>query len=269
MVTVQSTPGLIARYRELLVSDWNKSLPRDVLSLLWAIVGQEATGKAEPLLQFLNPNDTAAFPLDIFRSIVARIADGTRFVRLAELPPLRPDYLPPKKPSSIARQACLLTTYLTLSAHTTVTGNTDFLADVQALAFQASLHFVLPELQKKHEVEHALLLHSALLFSVGYSAYEPAHYAYMTSMIHGYLGDEEQRLRSLFASFRFTPPEDHSYLTKAQEFWTELLDQNKTEEAERFLLSLHWWSLPAQQDEVREMVVDAFKYILTSHRGRE
>ena len=44
----------------------------------------------------------------------------------------------------------------------------------------------------------------------------------------------------------------------------DLLDQNKPEEAERFLLSLHWWSLPAQQDEVREMVVAAFKYILTS-----
>ncbi len=141
--------------------------------------------------------------------------------------------------------------------------------DVLALAFQAAIHFMLPELQRKYEAEHSLVLHAAVLFAVGYSAYEPAQYAYMMSMIHGYLGDENQRLRALFASFRFTSPQDHSYLTKAQELWTELLDQNRYEEAERFLLSLHRLSLPAQQDEVREMVVEAFKYILRTKRSQE
>jgi hypothetical protein len=183
-------------------------------------------------------------------------------VRLSRLPELPTDYVPPTRPSSLARQANKLAVYLTLQAHTAVAGKTEFLADVQALAFQAAIHFVLPEVRRKHPLEHSLLLHSAVLFAISYSAYEPAHYAYMMSMIHDYLGDQEQRLRSLYASFRFTPPQDHSYRTKAQEFWSELLDQNRSEEAERFLLSLHWWSLPSQGDEIREMIVDAFKYIL-------
>ena len=68
-------------------------------------------------------------------------------------------------------------------------------------------------------------------------------------------------------AFRFTSPEDHSYLTKAQEYWSELLDQAKFKEAEDFLFSLHWWSLPTQQDEVRDMVVDAVKFMLLAKRN--
>ena len=39
-------------------------------------------------------------------------------------------------------------------------------------------------------------------------------------------------------------------------------------EAERFLLSLQSWSLPEQQDEVRTMVVEALKHIVSTN-GRK
>ena len=269
MVTVRSTPESVSTYRDLLVSEWSKSLPQEVLSLLWtSLGGRSSSGETAALFQLLDPNDAAAFPSDYFQSIVVRIADGTRFIKLADLPELPTVAHPLKRLSSLARQANKLATYLTLPALTTVTGNTDFFVDVLALTFQAAIHFVLPDLRRKHEAEHALLLHSAVLFAVGYVAHDPAHYSYMMSMIHGYMGDENQMLRSLFASFRFTSPQDHSYLTKAQEYWTELLDLNRYEEAERFLLSLDKWTLPAQQDEVREMVVAAFKYIVRTNRAK-
>jgi hypothetical protein len=262
MVTVEATSRALSTYKELLVSDWTKSLPNEVVSLLWnSLGGHESVGETSPLWQILDPNEASVFPLDFFQSIVVRITDGTSFVRLAGLPDLPVKYDPPKTPSIVARRANRLATYLTLPAHVAIAGETGFFMDVLALGFQAAIHFVLPELRRKHEAEHSILLHSAVLFCVGYSAYEPAHYAYMMSMIHGYLGDENHRLQSLFAAFRFTSPQDHSYLTKAQEFWTELLDQNRFDEAEQFLLSLHRWSSPAQQDEVREMVVDAFSFI--------
>jgi hypothetical protein len=241
-----------------------------VLGLLWSTLNERGpVEQTAPLWQMLDPKETGLFPEDFFRSIVARIADGTRFVRLAKLPKLPAEYVPPEASSVLARRADTLAAYLTLPAHTAITGDSDFFLDVLALAFQAAIHFVLPELRKKHPAEHSILLHSAVLFCVGYSAYEAAHYAYMMSMIHGYLGDEDQRLQSLFASFRLTSPRDHSYLTKAQEVCTELLDQQRFEEAERFLLSLSRWSLPTQQDEVREMVVDAFKYIVKAKRTKK
>lgn len=128
---------------------------------------------------------------------------------------------------------------------------------------------MLPALRGKHDAEHALLLHAAALFPLAYSAYDPAHYAYMMAMIHGYLGDEKGRLQALYASFRFTSPHDHSYLTKAQEYWMELIDSQKLEQAEEFMLSLPWWSLPSQQEEVRKMIVLAFKQNLKSKGSRK
>jgi len=262
MVTVQAKPGLVANYQKALLSDWSDSFPQKTLALLWGTIdGRKLAGEKRDLWLVLKPTGSETFPLEFFRSIAARIAEGTRFVHGISLPKLSADSFPPKKPSVLFRQAYALATYLTLEAHDRVVGETAFFADLQSLAFQSVMHFMLPELQGRHDAEHALLLHTAALFAVGYAAHDPAHYSYMMSMIHDYLGDQEQKLKTLFASFRFTSPEDHSYLTKAQEYWMELLDQAKPEQAEQFLLSLHWWSLPNQQSEVREMVADAFKYI--------
>ena len=141
-----------------------------------------------------------------------------------------------------------------------------FLTDVQALAFQAAIHYVLPQLEPKHPDEHAILLNAAALFSLEFASCDPAHYAYMTSMIYGYLGDDELRLRTLQASFRFTPPDDHSFLTKAQEYWMELIDLKRYSEAEEFLFSLRWLC-PNQQDEIREMVHDAYQIIFSEKAG--
>ena len=240
MVTVEADPSSLSIYKKLLTSDWTKSLPNEVLCLLWTAMGKhQAGGETAPLWHLLDPNEAGSFPADFFQSIVVRIADGTRFVRLAGLPELSAKYDAPIGLSVLGKRANRLATYLILPAHETIAGNTGYFMDLLTLAFQAAIHFVLPELQKKHGAEHAILLHSSVLFCAGYSAYEPAHYAYMMSMIHGYLGDENHRLQALFASFRLTSPQDHSYLTKTQEFWTELIDQNRLEEAEGFLLALH------------------------------
>jgi hypothetical protein len=269
MVTAQSGPERVAEYRDLLLSEWKKNLPDEVLALLWRTVAA-APPPPEPaaLSQLLDPGYSASFPVDYFRSMLVRIRDAASFVRVSNLPEVPAAYAPPKRLAKPAWLANRLAAYLTLQAHSPVAGDVSFLADAQSLAFQAVLHFVLPEIREKYPEEHAILLHAAVLYAVGYSVHGFAHYAYMIGMVHDYLGNEEQRLQSLYASFRCTPPTDHSYLTKAQELWSELLDRNREEEAERFLVSLPGWSLPSQQDEVREMVVDAFRYIVANDGGR-
>src|SRR5947207_8906947 len=98
MVTVKATPDAISTYKELLVSEWTKSLPQEVQSLLWATLGgHEPAGEAQHLWQILDPNEAGPFPWEYFRSIAVRIAAGTRFVRLAELPELPTDFAVPKR----------------------------------------------------------------------------------------------------------------------------------------------------------------------------
>jgi hypothetical protein len=67
------------------------------------------------------------------------------------------------------------------------------------LAFQAAIEYVLPQLTPKHPVEHAILLNAAALFSSEFASDEPAHYAYMTSMIYDYRRDGRLTCRSVIS----------------------------------------------------------------------
>jgi hypothetical protein len=267
MVFIVAKSTSVGGYRDLLVSAWERGFPDEVLALLGEIaLNRDAEGEDDSVDRLLGADESRPFPSEYFRKIVDAISEGSKFVRLANLPRLPADYHAPRKMTKVVRRACRLASYLVLSAHADVAGDVGFLADVQSLAFQAAMHFVLPEIRKKHPDEHSILLHSATLYAVGYSSHDPAHYAYMISEIYGYLGDKERRLASLYDSFRLTPPEDHSYLTKAQGLWSELLDRGEFVEAERFLFSLHRSSLPDQQEEVREMLVDAIRYVVRDER---
>jgi hypothetical protein len=262
MLNVVAGEANASAYQRLLLSDWKRDFPDEVLALLSSTLGAGHGQEGDPLWKLLTPGSNGVFPVDFFRSLLHRIDDATRFVLLADLPPLPQDYDPPRRLSKSAWQAVRLTTYLTLQANAELSGDVAFFQDVQALAFQAAIHYVLPPLQERHAPEYTILLHALVLFPLEYYAADPGYFSYLLSMIHDYLGNVDQRLRFLQAAVRFTPPEDHAFLTRAQEFWSELLDHKRYEEAERFLVALPAWSLPSQQDEVRAMVIDAFKFIL-------
>ncbi len=227
MITIRATAQNIAQYQRLLASEWGKKFPEEVLTLLWALVSG-ARLRRESMVGLLDPR-TAPFDLEAFQRVVDRISQAAAFIPIAGLGVRPSRYSPPRRLSNAVRVANRLSCYLTLSAHCSLAGDREFLADIQALAFQAAVHFVLPEIRIKHPAEHAILLHAGALFAVGYAARDQAHFAYMLSAIHGYLGHDEQRLRALLASFRFTSPRDHSYLTKAQEYWSEYLDASSSE----------------------------------------
>ena len=146
MLTVEPNTEAVTTYKELLLSEWNKSLPQEVLSLLWSTLAGQTSNEAGPIYGLLNPDDLASFQRNDFRPIVQRIEDGTKFVKFTDLPVFPTGYIPPKNLAKIARQANLLTTYLTLPTHTSVGGDTEFFVDLLALAFQAAIHFVLASL---------------------------------------------------------------------------------------------------------------------------
>jgi hypothetical protein len=266
MIVITANDRIVSKYRNLLLSEWKRDFAEKVLALLWEAVSSSSSAPVEetsPLIKLLNPGLETDFPVDFFRSFAQQVSCATRFIRLANMPAHPPGDPLSRRMTKTVWAADRLAIYLTLPAQSPMEGDMHFFADLQALAFQAALHSVLPEIRKNHPAEHAILLQSALLYCLGYAAYDPAHLSYMMSMIHNYLGDEDQRLESLYASFRFTRRDDHSFLTKAQEYWTELLDRRRFDDAERFLFDLHWWSTPEQKDEVREMFIAALRFIST------
>jgi hypothetical protein len=261
MIAVQASARHRAEYRRLLKSEWKGNFPHDVLNLLWSLVQSRKPANDVPLLKLLNPGSNSEFPARFYQALLQRIHGATKFIPLPAMPPWPQKYDPSSRLSKVSWQAARFSTYLTLQAHAKISGDRPFLLDVQVMAFQAAAHLVLPALQEKHPDDHAILLHVLALFPLEYYPFDPSHFCYLTSIIYGYLGRVEQRLRLLHASFRLTPPDDHSYLTKAQEYWSELLDHKRYAKAEEFLLGLPLKSLSGHQEEVREMIVDGLKII--------
>jgi hypothetical protein len=261
MIRVQSNHEQIAAYHRLLTSEWNGHLTDEVLQLLWAAISERHASGDIGLFAVLDPESDGpmlgAGPV----AMLPRIGDAARLLlSRVGLPALPLKYEPIKRLPKLARQSIQLSTYLTLQMHATVSGDAGFLMDLQSLAFQAAMHFVLPNLRDRHPAEHSILLHAAALFPYEYLAFDQSHFCYLISMVYDYLGDFDQRLKFLHDSFRLTPRDDHSYLTKAQEYWSELLDHGRGAEAEEFLFALHWRSPPSQRNEIRQMIAAAFEH---------
>jgi len=253
MLTIQTKPKVVAGYKRLLLSEWTDSLPDEVIGLLWNSMNHITEGD-QSLLNLLNPASNHLLSAERFSSCVMRIREGSKLIRWARFPELPTGYAASKKRPAGVWHANQLAVVLTLNLHAEVIGGTEFLVDLQSLAFQAAILFVLPDIHDKHLVEHAILLHAAAQFAIGYVSSDPAHYSFLMSMIHGYLGDDEQRLHLLETSFRFTDPQDHSYLTRAEAYWMELLDLGRKHEAEEFLFALRATSSPDHHDEIRDMI---------------
>lgn len=268
MIRVRSNHEQIATYQRLLTSDWNAHLTDEVLQILWSTMNGRQSPEHGELIHLLNPEANGAFTTAGFEKILPRIDEATRFLlSRVELPQLPREVGPAKRPSKLVRQSLQLTAYLTLQAQAKVLGDVGFFMDVQSLAFQAAIHFALPGLRDRQPAEHSILLHATALFPYEYLAHDQSHFCYMISMVHDYLGNTEERLRLLHDAFRLTPRDDHSFLTKAQEYWSELLDHGRDAEAEDFLFALHWRSLPSQRDEIRQMIAAAFKHGMAAKDG--
>jgi hypothetical protein len=268
MISVRSGSNLDTTYRRLLTSEWKRTFPEEVVELLWAAVSPGQDDGDADLCVLLNPKCAAPLPAAFVNTLAWRLREAGKFVAFPEIPPPPGHFEIAQRPAKAVLQALRLATYLTLQAHAELSRPSPFFRDLQALAFQAALHFVLPDIRTKHTTEHSLLLNAAALFAVEYAAVDLAHFAYLLAQLHGYLGNNDQRLQCLHAAFRFTAPEDHSYLTKAQEYWSELLDQRRFAEAQEFLFGLHWRALPSQREEIRQMIVAALQHSNANGRVR-
>lgn len=265
MIKVKAGKEAIEGYRQLLSHEWTKELPEQVLSLLNQSVIQEANRSA--VVMTLRELSSGGQSSEFFQQMIDRLEAASHFDTHRGLPAFPKRYHLAKSPPREVVTALMLAIYLTLPAHNELEGEIHFFADLQSLAYLACIHELLSALRKKHPAEHAILLRAMALMLIDLE-HDLAHYFYLLSLLYEYLGNTEKRLESLLGSFRLTSPDDHSYLTKAQEYWSSLLDEHQDAKARDFLLQLHWKSLPEQQVEIGEMLVDALEVNQAKRRKR-
>lgn len=264
-MNIRPSEAQIAEYQRLLRSEWNKDLAREVVALVGSLIPESQQESVQSVWSLFDPKLNGSLPSDAISEMITRLAGFVEYAHLPELPEFPESYEAPRRATKLLRETAQLTACLTLHSLAQLKDDIGFIRDIQSLAFYAALHFTLPALRERHESEHSILLHAMSMFAHEYFFLDPGHYCYLRSLIFGYLGNAGDRIKYLSFALGLTPLDDHSYLTKAQEYWSELLDNERVEEAETFLLALYRSSPTERQSEVREMIDSAFRFIVAEN----
>lgn len=134
-------------------------------------------------------------------------------------------------------------------------GAIGFFRDLQSLLFLLAIHFVLPDLfREKMKSEHDLMLSVLYHHSQTVWAPIPSHQFYLFAQLYDYLGNREETLKYTELAFKMTAPDSHDYLTKAQEYWSTLMDHHLFQKAEKFLIALIRNCPPEYLVEIQEIL---------------
>ena len=264
MIRVRTNPEQIATYHRLLTSDWNSHLTDEVLQLLWSTIsGRQVPGDAG-LFVLLDPQSNGEFSTAGFAAIFcpANWRGGENFIVPRRVTGNAAHVRSPASClSKIVRQSIQLVDLSNAPGTRHRFWRRGFSHGRSIARLSGRDSFRATEFGGIDiPLEYLFCCTRPHCFQGEYLAYDQSHFCYMTSMVHDYLGNVDQRLRLLHDSFRLTPRDDHSFLTKAQEYWTELLDHGRRTEAEEFLFSLRSQCSTSQRDEVRQMIAAAFEY---------
>lgn len=175
----------------------------------------------------------------------------------ASLPAEMPDEVRDK--TVLERRTQEAAVFLTFQSRVTVHGDWGFVRDVQSLLFQLCIHALSPRLlaRQLHDTNayllHALYAHAQLVWTD-----VPGHQHYLLSTLFEHSGDRTAALQFLRASIENSAPGDHDFVTKAQGYWSLLIEDGKTDEAKTFVLGLYRRAAPKDLPEIQELVDETF-----------
>jgi hypothetical protein len=246
----------VERYQELLDSDWSKDTLDDVLSLLWKLIAASANAATFPWQRVLAFHTTRVASKHFDKQVLDRIRELVDVFTEPGLPPMPRDWSQSRAARSLA-QVEMSWAYLVLQALAGLTGDTGIFRDTQSLLFLHGIHYLLPHLKQQGLLaEHDCLVNAMYVHTLLAWREQPEHLFYLQSLLMEHLGHLERRAELLETSFRLTPPEDHSYLTKASAYWADLLDLGQRKRALSFLLSLNKVAPPSCAEEIEEMLAE-------------
>jgi hypothetical protein len=244
------------RYRELLLSDYTRDSLSATLSLLWSVIGGSVPKKNDwwRALEFDENGKASRDEFD--HHVIERIREFVSFFPTGPMPPM-PTTFANGRPSRLAWYIQRAWTYLVLQSLAKIEGETGFFRDIQSILFLCAFHYLLPQLSTEGwHSERECLLNAMFMHTILVWRDDPAHQCFLQSLLADYLGQGDVRRDLLHRSFLLTPPTDNSYLTKAQEYWCDLVDAGQREQAMSFLLDLTRTARPDDVPEIKEMIND-------------
>jgi hypothetical protein len=139
-----------------------------------------------------------------------------------------------------------------------VIGDLDFLRDIQSLTFIMTTEYLIPQLGKMNEEKNyvifVLFIHALVSWHDN-----PSHQNYLLSILFDELGIKELHRICLYNAFKLTSPDEHDYLTKAQSYWSALIDEELYEEARHFVITLLRTSKQEHLEEIEEILALTFQ----------
>jgi hypothetical protein len=251
-------------YRKLLASDWTVQSLDHTLILLWKELGHPKSSFLSEE-KTLDGNQERSQRIDAKGIVVSRIQGFMDTLGIKTLPPV-PVKLPVREwnSSSLWRQRAEETwTLLIFQSLENLVGEADLFRDTQSILFLVARHFLLPALKSRHmRPEHDLLINAMYMHIMLTWQDFPSHQYYLKSILMDYLDLEEEARKSLLAAFETTSPQDHDFLSKAQAYWSYLLDGGHYDKAEAFLLQLYRTAPSPCLEEIQEMIKDLFQFLL-------
>ncbi|MBI2892039.1 MAG: hypothetical protein HYY06_00700 [Deltaproteobacteria bacterium] len=244
------------RYQAILRQDWTERTLPVALDLLEELLLPDvrlaapgARGKARS--SSATRYDIPATATEDLREFLEGLDSGFGPKVPSSIPPPRAGKT---KLSLLARRTLVL---LTIQRAFMLEGESGLFRDTQSVAFLCAVEFLLAELRshglrEEHDLlVNALFAHTSLAWTD-----QPAQACYLRSAVASHLGQTEVSAHLLYLAFSLTPPTDHDYVTKAQAYWSMLLDAGNREGARGFIMAVHR-AAPAQHLPEIEALISA------------
>lgn len=255
IVRLCATTAHKQKYRELLLEEWTPETMRRTLAL-----SREFLDSGKQSLGYSGLACHAGFEQWLLSSIkILSLTDNTL--------PAAPERLPHRKSvdklekhrlsTEVAYNLAFPLSVLSnpASSGLRLEGDTEFFRDLQSLVFILVANYLIPDLKKWRMMEErdflalVLLLHALTAWRDN-----PAHQHYLFAVLFSNLGWNRLYRLHLYHAFKLTAFDAHDYLSKAQAYWSALLDEGSLDEAENFCLNLLKQSKQEDFPEIKEMI---------------
>jgi hypothetical protein len=263
-VVVVATAELRAAYQSLLREEWTSETPRDAVEVLlrllekshvhvvfsWDAAGDTAQQRRKRQRRYELPPNASDSVRQFVESLSVDIPEeGTERKRDGR----------DSQRTKLARLAEQVFALLVFQKYFKLEGDLGLFRDLQSMVFSSATQFLVPKVREHGMENEYQMLVSGLFFHSLLWTDQPSHQFFLQSLIFDCLGDESRSADALWYSLRTSDPGDHDYLTKAQAYWSALMERQDYEKAEEILLQLHR-TVPAEAlDELRGWLRETYR----------
>jgi hypothetical protein len=245
-IVLESNPGLVRRYRDLLTQDWTEATLAETLELLTAQLPAEERSR---FISITDPFKTIRV-FSKFIAIPAKISAVQSDKRSRKHNDIQKQTLVDSVERSVA--------FLLFQLSYAIEGECELFVDSQSLLYLCVIHFLLPALDSRQMTTERNALVSALaIHGLTWESNLP-HMLYLKSLLFHYLDQTLRETDALVESFKLTDSEDHDYVTKAQAAWMSMVDDHQIGRAKEFMLEVYRNCPQNARAEVREILDETY-----------